>query len=129
MLESIIGAERAQAVLPVKKAFDLGLHPTLHADSPMFPTDPFSLMKTAVTRQTKSGRKLGLAQAISAQQALRSMTINAAWQLHMEDKIGSIEVGKYADFTLLSGNPYELPPEQWSQIKVEQVWLSGEKKL
>jgi len=129
LAESIIGGERAQAVLPLKTAFDLGLHPTIHADSPMFPTDALSLMKTAVTRQTKSGKTLGLDQAITVQQALRSMTINAAWQLHMEDKIGSIEVGKMADFTLLSGNLYELLPQQWSQIKVEQVWLSGKKKL
>lgn len=126
---SIIGPQRAQQILPLKTAFDLGLHPTIHADSPMFPSDALSLMKTAVLRKTKSGKILGPDQTISVQRALRTVTINAAWQLHMEDKIGSIEVGKYADFTLLSGNLYELPPEQWKQIKVEQVWLAGEKKL
>lgn len=127
--ESIIGSERAQQILPLKTAFDLGLHPTIHADSPMFPADAFSLMKTAILRKTKSGKTLGPDQAINAQQALRTVTINAAWQLHMEDKIGSIEVGKFADFTLLSGNPYKLLPEQWQQIKVEQVWLAGKPML
>ena len=126
---SIIGPQRAQQILPLKTAFDLGLHPTIHADSPMFPTDVLSLMKTAVLRKTKSGKVLGHNQAINVQQALRSVTINAAWQLHMEEKIGSIEVGKYADFTLLSDNLYDLPPEQWKQIKIEQVWLAGKPKL
>ncbi len=129
LAESIIGPERAQIILPLKTAFDYGLHPTVHADSPMFPTDPLSLMKTAVTRKTKSGKTLGIDQAITVQQALRTVTINAAWQLHMDKKIGSIEVGKYADFTLLSANPYELKPELWKQIEIQQVWLAGKQKL
>ena len=126
---SIIGAERAQKILPVKTAFDYGLHPTLHADSPMFPTDAFSLMKTAITRKTKSGQVLAADQAISVQQALRTMTINGAWQLHMENKIGSIEIGKLADFTLINENLYEYSVDLWSNIKVEQVWLAGKVSL
>jgi predicted amidohydrolase YtcJ len=128
LADNIIGESRAQRVLPVKTAFDLGLHPTLHADSPMFPADPISLMKTAVTRQTKSGRTLGINQAISPQQALRTMTINGAWQLHMDDEIGSIEVGKSADFVILSHNLYELAPHKWDEIKVSEVWLDGSRK-
>jgi predicted amidohydrolase YtcJ len=124
----IIGAKRADSILPIKAAIEFGLHPTLHADSPMFPADPFSLMKTAVTRKTKGGNTLGLEQAISPQQALRTMTFNAAWQLNMETKIGSIEVGKSADLAIISANLYQLPVEQWSEIKVENVWLAGDKK-
>ena len=83
-------------------------------------------METAVTRKTKSGLILGIGQSITAQQALKAVTYNAAWQLHMENKIGSIEVGKYADFTLLSGNPYKLPAQEWKNISVKQVWLAGQ---
>ena len=90
---------------------------------------PLASMKTAITRKTKSGQYQGLDQAISPQQALRTMTINAAWQLNMETKIGSIEVGKLADFTLISHNLYQLPTEQWSAIKVQGVWLAGERKF
>ncbi len=124
--ERIIGEQRASVMLPVKTAQELGLHPTLHADSPMFPADPFSLMQTAVTRKTRTGKILGADQAISPQQALRTMTINAAWQVNMDHKLGSIEVGKLADLTLISANPYQLPPQQWSEIVVEGVWLQGE---
>ena len=126
--ESIIGEQRAQLILPLKTAFDLGLHPTLHADTPMFPADPLSLMKTAVLRQTKTGLVLGENQKITPQQALRSMTINGAWQFHMEDKIGSIEVGKSADLTILSENIYQLPAKDWGRVTVNQVWLNGELK-
>ncbi|MEP1741490.1 MAG: amidohydrolase [Kangiellaceae bacterium] len=126
--EKIIGEQRAQNVLPVKTAFELGLHPTLHADSPMFPADPISLMKTAVMRQTLSGKILGGEQALTPQQALRTVTINGAWQLNMETHIGSFEIGKKADFTLLSGDLYSLDPTQWDNIQVNQVWLAGERK-
>lgn len=128
LAEHIIGEARAQRILPVKTAFDLSLHPTLHADSPMFPADPISLMKTAVTRQTKSGKTLAINQALSPQQALRSMTINGAWQLHMDHKVGSIEVGKSADLVILSDNLYQLDPQQWDEIKVNEVWLAGKRK-
>ncbi|HCL40020.1 MAG TPA: amidohydrolase, partial [Pseudomonas sp.] len=58
LADSIIGRHAAQQVLPVRRAFDLQMHPSLHADSPMFPTEAFSLMQTAVTRQTASGQVL-----------------------------------------------------------------------
>jgi predicted amidohydrolase YtcJ len=128
LADNIIGEQRAQRILPVKTAFDLGLHPTLHADSPMFPADPISLMKTAVTRQTKSGKTLAFNQAISPHQALRTMTINGAWQLHMDKKIGSIEVGKSADLTVLSQNLYQIDPHEWDQIEIREVWLAGQRK-
>ena len=43
-------------------------------------------------------------------QAIRAMTIDAAWQLRMEDKIGSLEVGKYADLVVLEKNPFDVDP-------------------
>lgn len=129
LAKEIIGEQRAQKVLPVKTAFELGLHPTLHADSPMFPADPISLMKTAVMRQTKSGKVLGPEQALTPQQALRAMTINGAWQLNMETKIGSLEVGKKADFTVLSEDLYGLEPSEWDNIEISQVWLAGDRKF
>ena len=52
LADSIIGEQRAEKLLPVKSAFELKMRPTLHADAPMFPTDAFSLIQTAVTRKT-----------------------------------------------------------------------------
>jgi predicted amidohydrolase YtcJ len=124
----ILGKQRAHQMLAVKSSQQQDLMPTLHADSPMFPADPFSLMRTAILRKTHSGQEINPEQAITRQEALRLMTINAAWQLHMDDKLGSIESGKLADFIVLSQNPYQLPAEQWLDIQIEQVWMEGARR-
>jgi predicted amidohydrolase YtcJ len=121
----IIGPTRAGRVLPLKTAFELGLMPTLHADSPMFPTDAFSLMKTAILRRTRSGRVLGADQAIRIEQAVRAMTIHGAHQLGVSDELGSIEVGKWGDLQLLSDDPYRVAPERLDAIEVLEVYVAG----
>lgn len=123
--DSILGPERTAAILPIKAAFELGLRPTLHADSPMFPPEPFSLMRTAMLRRTRTGRVIGADQAIDARQALRAMTINGAYQLGAEDLIGSIEVGKQADLVVLSASPYDVAPESIDTIRSTEVYLAG----
>lgn len=123
--QHLIGEERADSMLSVKSALSNDLRVSLHADSPMFPADPFSLMQTSMIREDKNGQVYGADQALQAMEALRSMTIDAAWQLGMEDQIGSIEVGKQADFVVLSNNPLEQEPTRWTELAVNQVWLSG----
>lgn len=127
--EGLIGPERAQSVLRVKDAFDLGMHPTLHADGPMFPTAPLHLMQTAMSRKTKVGLVLGENQAITAAQALKALTYNGAWQLGVDNKIGSIEIGKYADFARLSENPLTKPVAQLTDIQVLETWVEGKPKF
>jgi predicted amidohydrolase YtcJ len=68
---------------------------------------------------------MGQKQAICLDDALKAVTINAAWQLFMEDKIGSLEVGKYADFTILAQNPYHVMPEKLRDIAVLATYKSG----
>ena len=53
------------------------------------------------------------------------MTINAAYQLFMDDRVGSIEVGKYADFVILEQNPRKVAPETLGRIPVLGTWLGG----
>ncbi|MEL0168986.1 MAG: amidohydrolase family protein [Pseudomonadaceae bacterium] len=129
LADSIIGQRAAQQVLPVRRAFELQMHPSLHADSPMFPTEGFSLMQTAVTRQTSSGQRLNAAQAIDARQALRAMTINAAWQLGIDQQAGSLEAGKWADLQIVDQNPYEVAPQALSQLRIEQVFVAGQSRF
>ena len=121
----LLGAQRAQSVLPVKTAFELGMHPTLHADSPMFPADPFSLMQTAITRSTRTGTVLGADEALTPIQALRAMTINGAWQLGMEKEIGSLETGKWADLVIVDRNPLQTPVVRWRDIQVVRSMIGG----
>ena len=126
-LARIVGEDRANSFMPIKDAVDAGLKVSLHNDSPMYPPDPLLAVQTAVTRKTLNGRPLGIAQAIDIKDALRAVTINAAWQLFAEERIGSLEVGKQADLILLASDPLTVDPDQISEIEVEQVFIAGRK--
>lgn len=126
--DSIIGKRMAQQVLPVRSAFAQGMRPTLHADSPMFPASPFSLMHTAITRQSSSGRALNAGEAIDIHQALRAMTLNGAYQLRIEAQTGSLEPGKWADLQIVDRNPYSISTDELPKTQVQAVYLAGERK-
>lgn len=128
LADSLLGPERAARMLPVKSAFALGLRPTLHADSPMFPAEPFSLMRTAILRQTRGGRVIGADEQITTQQALEAMTINGAYQLGVDDRLGSLEVGKLADFQVLTANPLETAAPRLPEIRTVEVWVDGRRQ-
>ena len=59
--------------------------------------------------------------------ALRAMTIDAAWQCHSDHEVGSLEVGKYADFVILEDDPRKVPTSELSKIKIEETWVNGER--
>lgn len=91
----------------------------------MYPPGPLHLARTAATRLTRMGDRVGAAQAISVEQALRAVTIDAAWQLRVEDDVGSIEVGKHADFVVLDDDPLQVSPEDIDKIGISGTWLGG----
>ncbi len=121
----IIGEERAQKILPIGTAQANNIIYSMHADQPMFESKPFRLIQTAVERQTKEGDTLGFNQKISVLNGIKAMTINAAWQIHMEDKIGSLKKGKYADFVILDKNPLKIPTKELQNIKIIKTVING----
>jgi hypothetical protein len=83
-------------------------------------------IKTVTTRSTNSGTVRGEGQKVSLDQALRAQTIDAAFILGREDEIGSIKVGKLADFVELSADPYTLDPMKLAtDLGINGTWLSG----
>jgi hypothetical protein len=125
LANSIMGLVAAQQTLPVRSAFAQGVQPTLHADSPMFPPLGFALMQTAMNRATGLGLKLNAEESITAQQALRAMTIHGAYQLRLQDKTGSLEVGKWADLQVVDRNPYTTPVHELDRIRTLAVYVGG----
>ncbi|MGB1242206.1 MAG: amidohydrolase [Chitinophagales bacterium] len=123
--ESMLGAERAEKILPIRNVQDKGIVYSLHADQPMFASRPFRLMQTAIERKTQRGNILGEKEAIERMDALKALTIDAAWQIHREDKIGSLEVGKYADFIIVDKNPFEVPVSELETIEVLKTYING----
>jgi predicted amidohydrolase YtcJ len=123
--DSIIGPQRADRLMPIRGAIDHGHRPSLHADSPMYPPGPLRLAGTAAGRRTRHGDVLGAAQAIPVEAAIRAITIDAAWQLGIDDDVGSIEVGKRADFVRLERNPMGATAHELEGIGVLGTWLGG----
>lgn len=124
--ESVLGPERAERISPARSALKHGVSFTLHQDSPVAPPDVMGAVHNAVNRKTEKGRVLGQEQTITVMEALKAVTLNGAYQIFEEDKKGSIEVGKTADFAVLERNPLTVPKEEIREIKVLETIKSGE---
>ena len=82
-------------------------------------------MWCAANRVTAAGRVLGPKERVSAYDALRMMTVNAAYLLHRDHEIGSIRVGKRADLTVLGDDPLAIDPMAIKDIPVQATILGG----
>ncbi len=120
-----VGPERANALEPCASAIREGVSFSIHSDAGVTPLGSLHTMWCAVNRLTPSGRVLGATEKISAAQALRAVTIDAAYQLHLDDEIGSLEAGKQADFAVLEEDPLAVDPLHLRDIKVWGTVLGG----
>jgi predicted amidohydrolase YtcJ len=125
--DSLFPPEVADRWAAAGSALRAGVRISFHNDGFVSPTRPLLNIQTAVTRATRSGRVLGPEQAISVEQALRAQTIDAAYQLFMDDIVGSLETGKLADLVVLAENPLAVAPERIGAIAVEATYVGGVK--
>ncbi len=102
-----------------------GASVSFHNDGSVSPPLPLWNLQTAVTRTTASGKVHGPEQKISLDEALKMQTINGAFQLQRDSEVGSIEVGKFADFVQLAADPYKVDPTTISKIEVQGTWRGG----
>lgn len=124
--DEVLGPERAATISPMRSTEAIDVRYTIHNDAPVVPPNIIFLMHTAVNRTTRSGDVLGPDERISAESALKAVTLWAAYQHFEEDIKGSIEVGKMADFVVLSDNPLTIEPERIRDIDVVQTIKEGE---
>ena len=113
-----VGPERAERMNACRAALDAGVPMTIHSDAPVTPLGPLFTASEAATRFTASGRVQGEAQRISVAEALYAITMGAAITMKMDDRIGSIEVGKRADFAVLEDDPTEASAESLKDVRV-----------
>ncbi|HEY1428362.1 MAG TPA: amidohydrolase family protein, partial [Candidatus Tumulicola sp.] len=120
-----LGPARADSMARLGTVAREGVSISLHSDMPMAPADPLFLMWCAVNRVTPSGRVADPEQRIDAGLALRAVTIDAAYSIGLEKKIGSIEAGKTADLTVLSDDPSSVDPNEIRNIRVLDTVFAG----
>jgi predicted amidohydrolase YtcJ len=123
--EQTVGPERARGLEPCASALREGVSFSLHSDAGVTPLGHLHTMWCAVNRLTPKGRILGEAERISPADALRAVTIDAAYQLHLDDQVGSLEAGKRADFAILEASPLEVDPMEIRDIGIWGTVLGG----
>ena len=115
-----LGAARADAMVRSGSVLKHGIPLSFHSDLPMGPSDPLYLAWCAVNRVTTSGRVASPEQRIGVEDALRALTIEAAYSWRMEDELGSIAPGKIASFTVLEQDPLTVEP-----LKLKDIGIWG----
>ncbi|OJU36738.1 MAG: amidohydrolase [Alphaproteobacteria bacterium 65-37] len=116
--ETTVGPERALRMNACATALVSGVALAIHSDAPVTPLGPLFTAWCAVNRRTASGRTLGTSECISVADALRTITLGAAWTLKLDGELGSIEVGKRADFAVLEDDPLEIAPEDLKDVRI-----------
>ncbi len=120
-----LGPDRASRMNAARSALRAGVPISLHSDSPVTPLDPLATASYAASRRTSSGQVLGEHERISVPEALHAMTLGAAYMLKMDDEIGSLEAGKYADLAVLDRDPFEVEPDALREVEVRGSVVGG----
>ncbi|CDO28432.1 amidohydrolase [Mycolicibacterium porcinum] len=125
LVDGLFGPEHGSRWMPAGSAVATGMRISLHNDPPVTPEEPLRNISVAVTRTAPSGRVLAPDERLTVEQGIRAQTIDAAWQLFADNVIGSLEVGKYADLVIVSGDPRETAPEAIADLEVRATFLAG----
>lgn len=120
-----LGADRASRLVPLSLLVDKGVPVSLHSDFGMAPAEPLRLAWSAATRTSVSGEHKTPPRPLTVNEALRGITIDAAYILGMEKDIGSIQSGKKADFVVLAKDPRKVKPNQLKDVKVITTVFEG----
>ncbi|MGC2873115.1 amidohydrolase [Ihubacter sp. mB4P-1] len=119
------GEERGRRVSPVKDALDRGLVVNFHQDSPVTKPKMLHSVWCAVNRISREGNVIGEEQRIDVYDALKAVTINAAYEYAEEDTKGSLKEGKRADLVILDRSPLEVNPLELKDISVLETIKDG----
>jgi len=124
--ERLVGLERTDLLDPCASALKAGLRISFHSDYCVTPIDPLLSIQTAVVRNMKEGGDiLNAAERIDVLEAIRAVTLDAAWQCKLNHICGSLQVGKAADLVVLEEDPLKVEPTSIANISIHSTWLDG----
>ena len=124
-----LGPDRASQIVRAGSMVRNGMRVSFHSDFMMAPMEPLLLAWCAATRTTKSGRRVSPEEMLTVEEAMRGITIDAAFALKLDHEIGSIAAGKKADFTVLEDDPFEMGAERLKDVRVKGTVFEGEVHL
>ncbi|MCH7537220.1 MAG: amidohydrolase [Proteobacteria bacterium] len=128
MAEDRVGTERILGGYAWRRLLDSGAVLANGSDFPVELSNPFHGLYASVTRQGRDGEPEGgwyPDQALTRAEALHSFTLAAAFAAHQEDRMGSLEAGKWADFIIIDRDYFAIPASEIDDIKVLQTWVGG----
>ena len=124
-----LGKERADREYPMKSFFDENVVVTTSSDYPVtIPSRPLDAIQIGVTRMNLNGDTNSLltpSEIVSIEDMISTVTFNGAYQTFVEDKIGSIAVGKNADFIILDNDIFTTPKTNISKINILKTFING----
>jgi hypothetical protein len=130
MAEERVGPQRIKGGYAWRRLLDSGAVIASGSDFPVELPNPFHGLYAAVARQDRSGAPEGgwhADQSMSRAEALHSFTLAAAYAAHQEDRFGSLEPGKWADFIVIDRDYFEIPASEIDDIRVLQTWVGGKR--
>ena len=120
-----LGMKRAEHISPAGSSLKKNILFTFHQDTPVIEPDMFETIWCAVNRTTRDGKVLGEDEKISVLEAIKTVTINAAYQYGEEEIKGSLKAGKNADFIIVDKNPLKVAKDVLRNIKILETIKDG----
>jgi predicted amidohydrolase YtcJ len=130
MAEDRVGPERIQGGYAWRRMLDAGVVLANGSDFPVELSNPFHGLYASVTRQGRDGEPAGgwyPDQSLSRAEALHSFSLAAAFAARQENRLGSLEPGKWADFIIIDRDYFTIPASEIDDIVVLQTWVGGKK--
>jgi predicted amidohydrolase YtcJ len=118
-------AERAQRFQPYREMIETGVRFALSSDAPVASYRPLDTIGAAMGRRTVSGAVIGPGQALTLDEAVRACTLDAAASAFVDERLGSLEVGKLADVVVLDGDLFDTAPDRMAELGVALTLVGG----
>ena len=128
--DSIFGPKRAEFMVPFGAALKSGLQYSVHSDNPAagMPLNPLRHVQIQLMRQCMvDGSIIGANQRVEMKAAMRAITSHPARHIGMGHMLGTLEMGKQADLTILEKDPFVTEHNAISDIKVSETWIAGQR--
>jgi predicted amidohydrolase YtcJ len=129
MAEDRIGSERIKGAYAWRKLLESGAVIANGSDFPVELANPMHGLYASITRQSRAGLPEGgwhPGEGLSREETLHSFTLAAAYAALQEDRLGSLETGKWADFIVVDKDFFTIPASEVDDIVVLQTWVGGE---